>query len=1012
MLAGRPRNGSESTDCCRPQVCRDGAATICRGRQHVLSYRQIVPVLDSDELMRAMNAVVNLDNVWQSSKSRSRLAAIGLLVLLALAALALRLYRLDGQSLWYDEGFSVFLARMDPGEIVARTAADIQPPLYYLLLHGWMQFFGDSEWAVRSLSVLWAVLAVPLIYALALELFHSRLAGMLAALLLVVSPLHLWYGQEARMYSLLTFLCLLSGTLLLLAMRAKGWAWAALLWLAYTLVNVAAVYTHYFAFFVLAFQAAYLFLVAWSGHFRHWRLLAGGLAAGLATVLAYLPWLPHLLARYGADASYLPGRLKIGEVLVDVAVAFAGGESVLEGTGLWLAAGYGLVLALCLVALLAAAARTAQEGATTANWRLSPEYHPLLFLLLYLLLPVALILAVSFTSPKFNARYAMISHPALLLLLAGGLAVLWQRGASSLANVARGAAALLALFFLLTAAVYADYNAYSDPAFARADFRGAARFLQQHAAADEAIILSSGHMFPVWDYYAAGGKRYLLPDSPTLDTTRTLDYSIAEDLNRWLAGQGGVWLVLWQNDVVDPNGYLTSMLGDLALEEPVGRTFPKLELRHYRLPAGVTFSGEPAIKHPARFNFGDRLELLGYSQTGDRQVTLFWKALQPLEDDYRVSVTLRDTQGQAWGTWDGRPGAYYHPTERWRVGQVVFGRYDLKLLPGAPPGDYGLEVGVYTEENLAGLDVLDAAGAAQGKRAMLGAVALAVAAARPDEVEVPHPQPSALGDGLGLLGWDLDRTQAQPGDKLLLTLFWLVEAQPRADDTVWVLITDAAGRARGAGPFLPTNAWHPTSIWLPGQAWRGQIPFRLPVETEPGAARLAVQLIGPDGSPAGPPAELTTLHVSATNRVFVAPEPQARRRANFEDLVALIGADLAPSPVAPGGVIRVLLYWQALAEMDVQYSVFVHLLDVEGQVIAGHDGEPAFGARPTTGWVPGEYVADAHDLLVPAGLAPGEYIVEVGMYDAGVPGMPRLSILGDEGQAQVDRVIFGPVPVR
>lgn len=964
------------------------------------------------EPMFATDWAVILDNKRQSSKSDSRLVTTGLLVLLALAALALRAYKLDGQSLWYDEGFSVYLAGMEPAEIVARTAADIQPPLYYLLLHGWIRLVGDGEAAVRSLSVIFGVLSVPLVYGLAVALFRSRPAGLLAALLLAVSPLHVWYGQEARMYTLLTFLCLLSSVLLLLAMRARTGVRAAVLWLGYALASIAAVYTHYFAFFVLAFQAAYLFLVAWSQGFRPWRLLLGGLASGLATIVAYLPWLPHLVARYGADASYLPGQLKLGEVLVDVAVAFAGGESVLEGTGVWLAAGYGLVLALCLAALLTAATRAGRGAPEASGWSLPPAYHALLFLLLYLLLPIALILALSLNSPKFNARYAMVSHPALLLLLAGGLAALWERRTGSLQNVGRGVAAALALIFLLVSGLYADRNAYHDPAFARADFRGVARYLERHAAEDETIILSSGHMFPVWDYYAGDGERHLLPDSPTLDTTRTLDYGIAADLNRWLAGRGGVWLVLWQHDVVDPSGYLTAMLGDLAVEEPVEGGFPQIELRHYRLPPGTTFSGEPEIEHPASYNFDDRLQLLGYTQSGDREVTLFWKALQPLEEDYRVSLILRDTEGQAWGSWDGRPGAYYHPTDRWRVGQVVFGRYDLGLLPGSPPGDYGLEVGVYTERDVEGLDLLDAAGAPQGKRVMLGAVALSVAAATPDQVEVPHPDRFEMGDGLSLLGWDLDREEAQPGDRLRLTLFWSVEDRPRGDDAVWVSVTDATGRTHGAGSFLPTNAWHPTSIWLPGQAWRGQITFRLPVETQPGPARIAAQLIAPDGSTAGPPAELATVEVQPTNRVFVEPQPQAPRRANFEDRIALVGADLVPSPVAPGGTVRVTLYWHALAEMDIPYTVFVHLLGIDGQVVAGHDGEPVFGARPTTGWVPGEYVADPHDLSIPADLAPGDYIVEVGLYDAGVPGMPRLAILGEDGQAQADRVIFGPVQVR
>jgi hypothetical protein len=108
----------------------------------------------------------------------------------------------------------------------------------------------------------------------------------------------------------------------------------------------------------------------------------------------------------------------------------------------------------------------------------------------------------------------------------------------------------------------------------------------------------------------------------------------------------------------------------------------------------------------------------------------------------------------------------------------------------------------------------------------------------------------------------------------------------------------------------------------------------------------------------------------------------------------------------------VTLYWQALAELDVPYTVFVHLLDPEGRVVTGHDGEPVSGTRPTTGWVPGEYITDAHDVLIPKDLSPGEYVIEVGLYDAGAPGKPRLPIRGQDGRVETDRVIFGPVQVR
>ena len=932
-----------------------------------------------------------------------------LLVLIILLGLGLRLYGLDAQSLWYDEGFSVYLARMDLGEITLRTAADIQPPLYYYLLHGWITLFGDSEQALRGLSALFGALTIPLMYAVAGQLFRSRLAGLLAALLVALSPLHIWYGQEARMYTLLTFLCLLSSYLLLLVVDAeKKWP-IVLLWAAYTLVNIVALYTHYFAFFVLAGQAVYVFLV-WASREDHpVHLLLGGLISGAITTLSFLPWLPHLLTRYGADASYWPGKLQIHEVLVDVGLSFVGGESVSESIGVWLAAGYGLVFFLCALTLLSDAASTGWRAAEEAPSGFPSSHYPLLFLLVYLFLPPVFILVLSYNSPKFNARYMMVSQPAFLLVLAGGLAALWRRRSGHLGNVLRGALAALALLFVLGGAAYANYNLYDNPAFARADFRGVARYIGRHIGPNETIILTSGHMFPVFDYYAPGIERHLLPDSPTLDITRTLDYSIATDLNRWLSGKEGVWLVLWQDEVVDPTGYLTAMLADVGREQEIRRDFSQVDLRHYSLPENAFLSDQPPIAHPADFNFGNQLRLLGYTQVDGRQVVLFWEAMQPLDEDYRVSLSLRDTAGQSWGQWDGRPAAYLYPTDRWRVGQVVFGRYDLLPVPGTPPGDYGLEIGVYTEEDPVGLDVLDPSGAPQGKRAMLGAVRLSVPAVTADQMEIPNPGRSQVGDGLTILGWDLDRSEAQPGDRLLLTLIWSVESKPQGGDGVRVLVTDSAGQTLDAGVFPPTNVWHPTTTWMPGQAWRGQITFRLPIQIQPGEASLSVQLVDASGAPLGPKADLMSFQVLTTTRAFTPPQPQARREANFDNRILLWGADMGSELVAPGGTLRVTLYWQALVETDIPYTVFVHLLGQGGEVVTGHDGEPALGSRPTTGWVPGEYITDPHDLYLPADLAPGEYVIEVGLYDAGAPGLPRLPVVGDEGRIETDRVIFGPI---
>ncbi len=943
---------------------------------------------------------------------RIGLVVVALLLALTVLALGLRLFRLDNQSLWYDEGFSVYLSSMDMDEITTRTAADIQPPLYYYLLHGWILLFGDTEWAVRAMSVLFGVFSVPLLYATAWTLFRSRLAGLLAALLMAISPLQVWYGQEARMYTLLTFFCVLSSYLLLLAVEAKGRWTVPVLWSAYALASAAALYTHYFAFFVLGFQAIYVLVLLAAQRFRPPRLLVGSVVSGVATLLLYLPWLPHLLSRYGTDASYWSGQLKLHEVLVDIAISFAGGESVTEPVGLALAMGLGLAFLLSVAALLYQAARRVGQAVDSAVQTLPSSYFPLLFLLLFLLLPPVLILAISYNTPKFNARYAMVSHPALVLVLSGGLAVLWQRRQGYLGNVLRGAVSSLALIFILGTAAYADYNAFVDPTFARADFRSVAGYVRERIGPDETIILTSGHMFPVWDYYAQDLERHLLPASLTLDTSLILDYSIAAELNQWLADKDGVWVVLWQDEVVDPTGYLVTMLGQAGEELPVNQAFPQIKLRHYRLPAGVFIPEVPDIAHPAEFNFDGRLRLLGYTQTGDQEVTLFWDALQQLDEDYQVSITLRDTAGQTWGRWDGRPAAYLYPTDRWRVGQIVFGRHELVPIPGTPPGDYGLEVGVYTEDDLVGLDVLDTAGAPQGKRAMLGGVRLSVPAVVATEIDIPNPTRVEVGDGLVLLGWDLDRFEAQPGDRFLLTLIWSVESTPQGDYRVRVLTIDETAEILDAGTFPLTNLWHPTSIWLPGQAWRGQVTFRLPIQAEPGTARVAVQLLDGNGTELGAVSDLGAITVLPTERVFTPPQPQVLRQANFGDKALLLGADLGPDPASPGDTIQVTLYWQALSEMDIAYTAFVHVLGSDGLVIVGHDSQPMLGLRPTTGWVPGEFVADRHDITLPSDLSLGEYVIEAGLYDAGAPGLPRLRVLGDGGLEATDRVIFGPVRVR
>jgi hypothetical protein len=103
---------------------------------------------------------------------------------------------------------------------------------------------------------------------------------------------------------------------------------------------------------------------------------------------------------------------------------------------------------------------------------------------------------------------------------------------------------------------------------------------------------------------------------------------------------------------------------------------------------------------------------------------------------------------------------------------------------------------------------------------------------------------------------------------------------------------------------------------------------------------------------------------------------------SFGGVARLLGFGVEPAEGQAGQPLHVTLTWQSLAETSTSYTVFVHLLDQEGQIVAQHDSLPGQGAFPTTGWLPGEYLVDAHVLDLPAKLPEAGYTLAVGLYDA------------------------------
>lgn len=165
------------------------------------------------------------------------------LLLLTLLGLVIRIPNLGRDSLWLDEAISFLAAELPIGQILNNTVQSSHPPLFYFLLSLWSPFASESDAALRGLTLFWGVLLIPLLGIVARDLLEDEQLGLLAALLIAVSPFHLLYSHELRMYTQLMFLVTL-GTWLYWRLGERS---GVTMWLAVGFVWLTAVYTHLFA---------------------------------------------------------------------------------------------------------------------------------------------------------------------------------------------------------------------------------------------------------------------------------------------------------------------------------------------------------------------------------------------------------------------------------------------------------------------------------------------------------------------------------------------------------------------------------------------------------------------------------------------------------------------------------------------------------------------------------------------------------------------------------------------
>jgi hypothetical protein len=420
--------------------------------------------------------------------------------------------------------------------------------------------------------------------------------------------------------------------------------------------------------------------------------------------------------------------------------------------------------------------------------------------------------------------------------------------------------------------------------------------------------------------------------------------------------------------------------------------------------------------------FGDRMTLLGYAVEPQPvvsgrplRVDLYLSAQRAVEGDYMAYARLVDGDGRLWSLPDnGRPDGYRPPpsTQIWPTDAYGHWAYLTYTLPGTPPGRYWVEIALFERETWRGLNVLDGQGRVTGVSERIGPVEVIRPRAPPaiDTLGLDHAIERQVAPGLRCLGTTQTRRSAQAGDAFQITAFWEATALPPADYFLEIALVSPTGATLLASDLPLGRSEYPTSRWDAGEIVRSPHSLRIAAALQAASYTIEGTVVDGRGEAAGEPFQLGAIEIEPTERVFALPAGvTGRTDVVLGRLVSLAGYDLAQSKAAPGGALEVTLYWEALQEMQTSYKTFVQLVGPDG-VLSQVDAVPAGWQRPTTGWVPGEVIADSYRLPIPGDAPAVTYALIAGMYEEET--MNRLRVLDEQGGVLGDHVVLDEIVVR
>jgi len=474
--------------------------------------------------------------------------ATWILLIILLSGFLLRVYQLGSESLWLDEAGTITTARMSIDQIVAQSSSkDPHPPFYYFILHYWSAFLGSSEISIRFPSLIFGLLSIAMIYIVG-QLLFDRWAALIASLFLSLSQFHIFYSQEARMYTLLNLLSLCSMVSFLLLLRTQKFLRIA----CYLLANTLLLYTHNVGFLIIAAQNIFMltlflrFRKVGEFTFLKWIILQ------IIPVLFFLPWLRIVITQWANIQKNwwmgAPSLRSIQQTLLD----YSGGTVL-----------YVLFFSLAIIALLVSFLTTQNKrenlfdvfkfSKRKERVRTLPEIY---LCIVWLFSPILILFIISKVSrPIYITRVTIAASPALYLLAAQGIKSMRNK----IIQITIGSITV----FLLLVSLQSYYTQVK-----KERWREAVRYIESGAQSGDLLIFNAGcYLYTTFNYYSTRNDmvKRSSPPGDLVDDTNIHKFA------KILPNQRRVWLILCQSG--DRQGLMKKELGK-SFDQIDGGRFP------------------------------------------------------------------------------------------------------------------------------------------------------------------------------------------------------------------------------------------------------------------------------------------------------------------------------------------------------------------------------------------------------------------------------------------------------